>query len=790
MSSCPGERTLRLLGDDALGDETYAAIEHHVQGCPECTAVLERLAQRHPEATVDQPEHERFPQIPGFEIRSKLGHGAMGVVYRAIQTGPNRLVALKIITGGFGSDASIHIRRRWLREARAISKVPHPNVVTLYDCGETDGCFFLVLEYITGGSLKDRLAEPLPPRTAAGLMETIARAVGFLHQHGLFHFDLKPSNILLDGDGEVDAAWDRIRPRVSDFGLALCLGDQDVTETSLAGPRGTASYMAPEQASATRAPLGAAADIHALGAMLYHLLTGRPPFLGASTIETLDQVRVQNPVPLRRLNPKIPRDLETIALKCLEKNPSRRYASAEALADDLRRWLDGKPISARPVSLIEHCWRWCRRRPVIAALAASLVVTLSVGLLAIVMLWRHDVAARNYADQERGHADAERLRAEASYKAARVALAEMLAMGIQGLFETNALSSDDFIHHLQVARNRLFELDKLQSHDPETWKLLAYTNLHLGKALDLQAKPVEAHPFHVEAILNWEKILRQDPHDLFAQHHRWESLVPLPKVIEQQGNAEESVREWERTISVGESMLPFMLQRELADLASCRIYLARLVDRLGDHERARMILEANFRMRDTLPAEAKNTDTLKGIELSTRVELPLVERFPELESLAADEWAQRFIPLLDSTSRTDNKDPTLKAESEYRLIQSLSGRASSERRTAKIDDARRTTDRINALAKLMLARYPDQPAAHLALKEAFKQRAKDAWQLDDRGAVERNWKLALAEARQALVLDPKNVHARHDVPDLERRLNDLIVPKREAQASVEPSGQL
>ncbi len=605
MSFCPGERTLRLLGDDALGDETYAAIEHHVEGCPECTAVLERLAQRYPEPKVNPPEPERFPQIPGFEIQSKLGQGAMGAVYRAVQTGPNRPVALKIITRGFGSDASFHIRRRWLREARAISKVPHPNVVTLYDCGETDGCFFLVLEYITGGSLKDRLAEPLPPRTAAGLMETIARAVGFLHQHGLFHFDLKPSNILLDGDGEVDDAWDRIRPRVSDFGLALCLGDQVVTETSLAGPRGTASYMAPEQASATRAPLGAAADIHALGAMLYHLLTGRPPFLGASTIETLDQVRVQNPVPLRRLNPKIPRDLETIALKCLEKNPSRRYASAEALAGDLRRWLDGKPISARPVSLIEHSWRWCRRRPVIAALAVSLVVALSVGFLAIVLLSRHAEAARNHADlerrhaeRERGRADTERLRAEANDKAARVALADLLSMGIQGLFYANALSRDDFIRHLQVARNALFELDKSQSHDPETWKLLAYTNLHLGKALDLQAKPVEARPFHVEAILNWEKILHQDPHDLFAQHHRWESLVPLAKVIEQQGNADESVRQWERTLSLGESMLPFMFERELSDLAWCRIYLSRLVDRLGDHERARMILEANFRMRD------------------------------------------------------------------------------------------------------------------------------------------------------------------------------------------------
>ena len=177
----------------------------------------------------------------------------------------------------------------------------------------------------------------------------------------MFHLDLKPSNILLDGD--TNASWDEVTPKVSDFGLALSYGYHDVSETSLACPRGTPSYMAPEQANANRAQIGAASDIHALGAMLYELLTGRPPFQGTSTLETLDQVRGQNPVPPRRLNPKIPRDLETIALKCLEKNPFRRYASAEALAGDLRRWLDGKPISARPVSPIEHAWRWCRRRP-------------------------------------------------------------------------------------------------------------------------------------------------------------------------------------------------------------------------------------------------------------------------------------------------------------------------------------------------------------------------------------------------------------------------------------------
>ena len=313
----------------------------------------------------------------------------MGVVYRAIETGLDRPVALKILAGELGSDAGSKARRHWLREARAVSRVRHPNIVPLYDYGEADGCFFLVLEYVPGGSLKQRLTEPLPPRTAAGLMETIARSVGYVHGQGLFHLDLKPSNILLDGDA--DASWDQLTPRVADFGLAVSDGSNDVSETSLAFPRGTPSYMSPEQASANREQIGAASDIHALGAILYELLTGRPPFQGASTLETLDQVRGQNPVPPRRLNPKIPRDLETITLKCLEKSPSRRYTSAEALADDLRRWLDGKPISARPVPSTEHAWRWCRRQPIVASLAAALVLAVVGGIAGLLALLQRSV---------------------------------------------------------------------------------------------------------------------------------------------------------------------------------------------------------------------------------------------------------------------------------------------------------------------------------------------------------------------------------------------------------------
>ncbi len=357
MSTCPGEMILRSLGSDAIGDATYAAIEGHVEDCPACKALLERLAHRSTDAPRDSPVAKRTPRIPGFEIHRELGRGAMGVVYLATQTGLGRPVALKILPGAVDSDDPSGARRRWLREARAVSSIRHPNLVPLYDYGEADGRYFLVLEHIPGGSLKGRLTGPLPPRAAAGLVETIARTVADIHGRGLLHLDLKPSNILLDGEPNV--AWDAWIPRVSDFGLAL-FADPDASMTTLAGPRGTPSYMAPEQTVAPRAGMGPPTDIYALGAVLYELMTGRPPFQGASTIETLDQVRGQEPVPPRRLNPAIPRDLETICLTCLQKDPGRRYATADALSEDLRRWLDGRPIAAHPASPVEKAWRWCR----------------------------------------------------------------------------------------------------------------------------------------------------------------------------------------------------------------------------------------------------------------------------------------------------------------------------------------------------------------------------------------------------------------------------------------------
>jgi serine/threonine protein kinase len=335
------------LGSDTLDSACYQALEEHVEACPECQAALDRLAHRLPDSLVVLPAPGCLPRVPKFEIVCELSRSTMSVVYLAAENGTNRQVALKILPAGVGAAAASAARQRALREACALSRIRHPNVVSLYDYSESGGWFCLVLPYIRGGTLKQRLIHPLPARLAAGLVATIAGAVGFIHERGLLHLDLKPSNILLDC--ETNFTWQRATPKVSDFGLALGAWEARLSAPSLAGLRGTPSYMAPEQATTTRALVGTHTDIHALGAVLYELLTSRPPFQAATPRDTLEQVRRQRPVPPRRLNPRVPRGLEEIALKCLAKSPVMRYSSAATLAAELKRWIGVRPTAKSPV---------------------------------------------------------------------------------------------------------------------------------------------------------------------------------------------------------------------------------------------------------------------------------------------------------------------------------------------------------------------------------------------------------------------------------------------------------
>ncbi|MFO0821548.1 MAG: protein kinase [Gemmataceae bacterium] len=318
-----------------------------------------------PHVTAPHPVHEpgrdwrAFPCVPGYRIEGELGRGGMGVVYKAQHLALKRMVALKMIRGS-GAGASELARFR--TEAEALARLQHPHIVQIHEVGEFGGDPYFSLEFVPGGTLLGKLArEPQPPANAARLVETLARAIGAAHAAGIIHRDLKPANVLLTAAGE---------PKVTDFGLAKRLGE-DSGQTRTGQVMGTPSYMAPEQAAGRADAAGPAADIYALGAILYECLTGRPPFQGASVSETLEQVRTQEPVPPRRLVGQIPRDLETVCLKCLEKETTRRYMTCEDLADDLRRFREGRAVVARPVGGLERAAKWVRRKPAVAGLLAA-----------------------------------------------------------------------------------------------------------------------------------------------------------------------------------------------------------------------------------------------------------------------------------------------------------------------------------------------------------------------------------------------------------------------------------
>jgi serine/threonine-protein kinase len=307
------------------------------------------------------------PAVAGYEILHVLGRGGMGVVYRARQTRLSRLVALKMVLAGKHADAE-HLAR-FRTEAEAVARLQHPHIVQIYDVGEHEGLPYFCLELVAGGSLDQKLnGIPLPSRRAAHLVETLARAMHAAHQQGIVHRDLKPSNVLLAPSDpfhgvQLENSPDEsgyFEPKISDFGLAKKLDDRR-GQTQSGAIIGTPEYMSPEQAGGKKSQIGPATDIYALGAILYELLTGRPPFVAETPLDTLMEVLEQEPAPPRLINTKVDRDVETICLKCLEKDPADRYASALAMAEDLRRARQGEPISARSFNVFDRLGRTLER---------------------------------------------------------------------------------------------------------------------------------------------------------------------------------------------------------------------------------------------------------------------------------------------------------------------------------------------------------------------------------------------------------------------------------------------
>jgi len=354
------------------------------------------------------PEDKKPLAFGDYELLDEIARGGMGVVYRARQISLNRIVALKVVL--HGPFASQEFRMRFRTEAEAVAGLRHPNIVAVYEAGEHDGNPFLAMEYVEGRNFADIVRdEPLPANRAAQYLQTIAEAVSHAHEAGVLHRDLKPSNILLD---------ERDQPRITDFGLAKLL-KSDAQLTTTGQVIGSPSHMPPEQALTNFRYVGPAGDIYSLGAMLYHLLTARPPFQGETLEEVLMQVAANEPVPPRQLNPSVPLDLQTICLKCLQKDYRQRYGSARELAEELGRFLNGKPIHARPVTWFEHAYRWCRRKPALASalgLAAMLLLIIAVGSPIVAVRLE---GQRKLAEAARRREAGARARAEAAEQATR-----------------------------------------------------------------------------------------------------------------------------------------------------------------------------------------------------------------------------------------------------------------------------------------------------------------------------------------------------------------------------------
>jgi serine/threonine protein kinase len=450
MTPCPSDASLAGLLAETLSSATRDALARHVERCAFCQEQLARLAGSHDperwrpaghldrgsraeEATMRRLKCRRSrlrladpteaatlvahsshavtpgrnaadgerPTVTGYEILGELGRGGMGVVYQARQLGLQRTVALKMVLSGNHTGPKELARFR--AEAAAIARLQHPNIVQIYDVGEAAGRPYFALEFVAGGNLAQYVqGTPQPVRPAAQFVDTLARAVHAAHASGVIHRDLKPANILL-GDGREGTRGDSrdfsrlaprlasVVPKITDFSLAKCAGGTGAG-ANLRGPTvtgdvlGTPNYMAPEQAMASCQPVGPAADIYALGAILYELLTGRPPFIGESPLATVLQVLDNDPVSVTTLQPRVPRDLETICLKCLRKDPRQRYGSALELAEDLQRFLRDEPVRARPVRAVEKVRRWVRRHPAPAGLLAAGLLAPAVALVTMSLL--------------------------------------------------------------------------------------------------------------------------------------------------------------------------------------------------------------------------------------------------------------------------------------------------------------------------------------------------------------------------------------------------------------------
>jgi eukaryotic-like serine/threonine-protein kinase len=615
-------------------------------------------------ASRPQPHSKSPPvHVAGYEILKELGRGGMGVVYKARQKGLNRLVALKMVLAG--AHAGEKQLARFHIEAEAVARLKHPNIVQIYEVGEHDGLPFFSLEYVDGGSLGDRIDDkPLPGRQAAELLSKLAHAMHEAHQHGIVHRDLKPANVLLTSDGV---------PKITDFGLAKRLEEGETGQTQSGTLMGTPSYMAPEQARGESRHSGPLADVYALGTILYEMLTGRPPFLAASILETLEQVRSQEPVPPSRLVPGVPRDLETVCLKCLQKEPAKRYPSARALGEDLDRFLAGEPIQARPVGGVERLWRWCKRNPRVAGLTAALFLLLVTGLIG-------SSAAAVTIARERNQKELERQAAEEARELAKKNADEAVEQGRLALRAFGTLIDEvqkqiGANPGLQDLKLKLLEtalegLDKVAKSDEDARLLgqsMAAAYMRMGQLYQQLGHTEKALAQFQKCHAIAQALLERDPDGDVARANLAASLLSLGGVCLELRDMTASLDHYQKALALhrdlstrtlSDKLKPAQVRRDFAEAYTC-VGVTYL--RLGDAQRARPYFEEALKLREELAeADPKNPE----------LQLLLVKSYNALAEVgfrsrdwsAARQFYAKSLAVCDRVYQEYPKNPNYKLE--------------------------------------------------------------------------------------------------------------------------------
>jgi serine/threonine-protein kinase len=720
---------------------------------PDGMPVAETLMPTVPSPSRPGPRRGVF--VEGYEILGELGRGGMGVVWKARHLKLNRVVALKMIRTGV--QAGREELLRFKREAEAVARMQHPNIVQVFEVGEHDGQPFFSLEFVDGGSLVEKFeGTGMPAREAATVVETLARAMHYAHERGIVHRDLKPANVLLTAGGT---------PKITDFGLAKQLEGDGSGQTGDGSILGTPSYMAPEQAQGRTREIGPPADIYALGAILYDLLTGRPPFRGETVMDTLHQVIHVDPLAPTRLHPRLPRDLETICLKCLQKEPRKRYATAEALAEDLHRFLDGEPITARATPAWERAVKWCRRRPTAASLL-GLSVVLVIGVIAG-SLWfaanerTHAEAADRAREKERQLKEAEtaaRKVAEKNFRSAVEAVDRMLThVGNEKLAKVPGLQPirqqllTDAIHFYEDR----FLKDK--SDDPEVRQETAKAYQRIGRLQQKLGKNEEALASYRQAQGYFRGLNREKPDAV-------DPVLGQASVASDMGDLHNAAGE---------------VQAAKADHGQAIDALKQLIERtnpelgavhevLGDA----YINRANLWLTQNDAAHAG--DDLKNAlglfeklvravpkELAYQRKLAktygtLALRVPLGKPADADEWFRRAIELLRQLPASVEKDEELahilKNRGTLFLIRNPEGKLPAEGTTQALEDLREAS----ALYEGLVKRYNGVPEYQQLLAEVYASLGSLAGRTDKPRDTERAWSgaMPLLERRAAESRDP------------------------------------